>query len=139
MNNTGYAARSEHFYKDDGNYSARTVLMHRVIAERSFDSLDKPMIDHINGDKLDNTRLNLRSCNSSQNNGNAKVGINKSGFKGVYKTTNKSGKWMAIITHESTRKYLGSFSDKLDAAKAYNQAASEFFGEFARLNKVKEI
>lgn len=94
-------------------------------------------VDHINRNPLDNRRSNLRSANKSQNGAN--VGLRKdstSGFKGVSFDKLKN-KWKAYINiGEYGRQSLGYFTDKIDAAKAYNEAAIKYFGEFAGLNPV---
>ena len=59
---------------------------------------------------------------------------NTSGFKGVY-WDRASSKWAAAIGVNSTPKYIGAFESKLDAAKAYDKAASELFGEYAKTNQ----
>lgn len=99
---------------------SRKVMMHRFV-------LDAPHgieVDHINGDKLDNRRANLRLCTDSQNRMNVeRFKSNKSGFKGVHRAKNK---WRAEIN--------GYFDAAEDAARAYDRAALELFGEFARTN-----
>ncbi len=91
-------------------------------------------IDHINGNKLDNRRENLRSCTRSQNLANRRIAqVNSSGFKGV-SFFKKSGKWTAQIRHNYKLKTLGEFECKLSAARAYDDAAKKLFGEFAQLN-----
>jgi len=85
--------------------------------------------------KLDNRRENLRSAMQAQQimNGGLRRN-NKSGFKGVsyFKQTKK---WQAYIRHKYKRYHLGYFTNKLDAARAYNKVAKKLFSEFARLNK----
>lgn len=94
------------------------------------------LTDHRNGDTLDNTRKNLRTATNAQNQRNSPVYRNNtSGFKGVSWAT-KAKKWIGHIRVNGKNKTLGYFTDKLDAAKAYNQAAREYHGEFARLNPV---
>lgn len=90
----GYASRGIRSGKKVG-----TVFMHRVV-NKTPDGL---ITDHINGDKLDNRKENLRSCTHSQNAGN-RASTNKHGLKGV---AFHNGKWHAHITH-----YLGSFKTK---------------------------
>lgn len=91
-------------------------------------------VDHINGDKLDNRRENLRLCPGVENHFNRpKVFGTKHGhekYKGIYRRNN--GKWEARIN----KQYLGTFGCAEDAARAYNAAALSRFGEFARLNEV---
>lgn len=93
------------------------------------------MIDHINGDKLDNRRENLRLCTNSQNQANRKLTRGVSKFKGVgWQKTAWGGHWFAKITVNGSVVCLGSHHTDLDAAKAYNEAAVLHFGEFAHLN-----
>jgi hypothetical protein len=123
--NTGYAVRSV------GNSKKRTqitILMHRFIMKAQ----PKQQIDHVNRDRLDNRKCNLRFCNDSQNQANrgASKG-NNSGYKGVYHSRHH---WKAEITCKKIRYFLGVFDNKVDAAKAYNEKAKELFGEFAKPN-----
>ncbi len=93
------------------------------------------MVDHINGDKLDNRRENLRLCTNSQNQANCKVARGRSKFKGVvWQKTPWGGHWRSQITVQKRVICLGSHLSDLDAAKAYNNAAVLYFGEFAHLN-----
>ena len=94
------------------------------------------LCDHINGNGLDNRRNNLRTCTNAENLQNRpKQKNNTSGFKGVF--LNKlTGKWEARIYSRKTRTYIGLYKNKIDAANAYNEKATELFGEFARLNKI---
>jgi hypothetical protein len=96
------------------------------------------MVDHVNGNKLDNRRENLRIATNSQNQANRKVSRGVSKFKGVTwqkRTYDASrGYWKAQIVANGVVHYLGSYDTDLDAAKAYNDAAVKFFGEYAHLN-----
>lgn len=99
------------------------------------------VIDHINGNSLDNRKSNLRICLFSQNAKNQK---NRTHYKGkkcssIYKGVSwhkKSKKWIAYIMVDYKCIYLGTFSDEKEAGKEYNKNASIYFGEFARLNKI---
>lgn len=102
--------------------------------------LDAPRgleVDHKNGDTLDNRRCNIRLCTRAQNQMNkCKQLRNRSGYKGVcwYQWGNK---WEANITIDCKTIVVGRFLTKEEAALAYNKAALEHFGEFARLNEIK--
>jgi hypothetical protein len=116
------------------------MWLHRMI-------IDVPggmMVDHINGNRLDNRRCNLRVCTNRQNCQNQTIARkdNTSGYKGV-SYSRRHRKWRAWIAAGSlrsngTRKNvsLGYFADAADAARAYDAAARLHFGEFARCNFV---
>ena len=93
-------------------------------------------IDHIDGSGLNNQKHNLRYSTSQQNKMNQRSQLNTSSkYKGVHwcKETNK---WRARIKLKETNKNLGFFRSEKEAALAYNSAALQYFGEFARLNVV---
>lgn len=96
-------------------------------------------IDHINHNGLDNRRTNLRHVTRQQNMFNSR-GYKKrtSIYKGVCqgKKNKKYGRWVSYIKHNGKTIYLGSFTDEVSAAKAYNNAAIEKFGKFACLNNL---
>ena len=125
--NNGYARRNK---KPRG---VGLLHMHRVIANTP----NGMFTDHINGNKLDNRRENLRVCTHSLNKANrGKPKNNTSGFKGVFyqKDHRRKKPWTAHITVKRKSIALGYFSTKHEAALAYNKAAKELFGEFARPN-----
>ena len=92
------------------------------------------MIDHINGDGLDNRRENLRLVTKSQNmiNSGARKN-NTTGYKGVYRMRDK---WRVSISRDRKQHHIGCFKDKLEAIKAYNEAAKTYHGEYAKLNVI---
>jgi hypothetical protein len=110
----------------------QTILMHRFIMQ----PVTGQDVDHINGNKLDNRRSNLRLCTRSENlmNRGGEVG-SSSHFKGVCRHASRPG-WMARITVNGKSIYLGYFKTEEDAAHAYNSAARIYHGEFARLNNL---
>jgi hypothetical protein len=93
------------------------------------------VVDHVDGDKLNNSRRNLRICSRAENVRNSKShGTRKTSlFKGVYRPTDNP-KWIARIMLNRKGIHLGSFSNEIDAAKAYDVAARFHFGEFAKTN-----
>ncbi len=105
------------------------IYMHRAV-------VDAPMgvtVDHINGNPLDNRRTNLRLCTSSQNACNMRLrSDNTFGFKGL---RNCRGKWQFQIKKNKTIKIVGGFKTARDAATAYDEAALELHGPFAKTNK----
>ena len=105
-------------------------LMHRFI----MDCHDDMVVDHINHDTLDNRKSNLRICTRTENNRNQFIQVGKtSKYKGVYWDRSRC-KWLSGIVVKRKRIYLGRFTSETDAAKAYDKAAIELFGDFALTN-----
>lgn len=104
------------------------ILMHRIIASTP----PGMYTDHINGNKLDNRKVNLRVCTNQQNNWNKdKPANNKSGYTGVYWSERKQ-RWFAKIKENGKIRYIGSFRDIQDAATAREREAKRVFGEYYR-------
>lgn len=110
-----------------------TILMHRFIL--GLKAGDRRRSDHKNHDTLDNRRENLRITDASGNGANRKPNKNVK-FKGVTKRNNK---WQAKIKVNGKQIFLGLYDDPKDAAKVYDTAAVENFGEFACLNFKKIV
>lgn len=90
--------------------------------------------DHINGNTLDNRKENLRICSIAENGRNRKIQKNNtSGYSGVSYMKGVC-KWQATICVNKNKIYLGVFETAEESARAYDSAAKEYFGEFARLN-----
>ena len=96
-------------------------------------------VDHINWNKLDNRRENLRLCYHAQN------GMNKAGlmnasskYKGVC-WCQQTKKWKATIQVNKKQIWLGRFDSEIDAALTYNVAAEKYQGEFAHLNEISYV
>ena len=110
-----------------------TKPLHRVLLAPIPEGME---VDHINGDKLDNRRSNLRVVTHRENSYNQGAYKGRR-YKGVYFHA-KTGKWRASLNKDRRTHYLGLFETEEDAARAYNEAAREIFGAFARLNDVRE-
>jgi len=108
-------------------------LMHRIITNCP----DGFELDHVNHNKLDNRKDNLRICSKSENSHNQKVRTyaKTSIYKGVC-FDKHANKWRARIKLNNKHKNLGLFENEIDAAIAYNNAAIELFGEFAFINVI---
>lgn len=104
----------------------KTIWMHRIINNTPR----KMYTDHVNRDKLDNRRCNLRACTNNQNQGNSKIRIdNTSGHRGI-SWNKRDKKWQARININGKLKHLGYFINIEDAAKTYEEKAKIIFGEF---------
>jgi len=113
----------------------KSYRAHRLAYLMTYEYLPE-FIDHINQNKIDNRIINLRSCTKQENSMNRRSNKNTSSkYKGVSWHKNAK-KWMAKIKIDSKAKHLGYFQTESDAAKAYDKAALEHFGEFACLNNV---
>lgn len=120
--NLGYAVR---MIQKNGVYLG-SVYMHRAVLRVEEDGV---VVDHINGNTLDNRKSNLRTCSQLENRLNSKMrGDNKSGFKGVhYSKINRN--WVSQL-----RLSLGSFKTPEEAHAAYVSASEKLLGAFARPN-----
>jgi len=117
--------------KVDGRKFAKIQGLHQFIVS------GYTMIDHIDGDGLNNQRHNIRPATNSLNQANRKTlsPSASSRFRGV--TLHKRlGLWQAAIKVNQKNFYLGVFHNERDAARAYNEAALIHFGEFASLNEI---
>ncbi len=127
--NTVYAKT---VYRYKGGF--RFELMHRRIL--GLIKGDNIKADHRDGDGLNNQRSNLRTCTMRQNNMNRrKAKTNTSGYKGVTLCKIKN-KWKSSIRIDGRSRTLGYNFCIVKAAKLYDEAAAEHFGEFANTNKV---
>ena len=113
----GYAGRAP--------YPGKTIFMHRVVNQTP----DGMQTDHINGNKLDNRRANLRSCTNTENSRARRRKPPASGLRGVKR--GPSGKFYANIWVEGKHRHLGTFESGEAAHAAYRSAALEHFGQFA--------
>lgn len=113
----------------------RTLKMHKVLLMACGTTFG----DHKDGNGLNNQKSNLRPATQQQNGFNRRINAtNRSGFKGV-SWCKATRKWRAMIGKDGKVVYLGSFPDRLTAAKAYDTAAVDLFGEFAKTNEMLNL
>lgn len=113
------------------------LYLHRLIAGAG----PKELVDHANGDPLDNRTANLRIATPSQNGANRGADRRRAGKSSCYKGvswSNSKRRWVVYVHVDGRTRYVGRFTDEHDAARAYNAAAVNAWGEFARLNIVPE-
>lgn len=122
-------------YRIDG--VSKKVLMHRLILEYHGVNVSKLVVDHIDGNTLNNCFNNLRAATNTQNCRNSKGHVTRNS---KYKCVCPNGKdgWMAYIMVNRQRIYLGTYGTPEEAALVYNQAATKYFGEFANLNQLPD-
>ena len=128
-----YAAKKRQTFYAQREHSNTCLKMHRFIlgvCDRAV------LVDHKNGNGLDNRRENLRLCSNAENTRNRLGTPNTSSkYKGV-SWCNNTMKWKAQIRKNGVLFYLGVFQKEADAAFAYNKKSSEIFGEFSKLNEI---
>lgn len=108
----------------------KCIMLHRFI-------VDAPkwcVVDHVDGNPLNNTRSNLRVCTQAENSRNSISVSGSSKYKGV-SYVKRINKWRSYIKFNYKQIFLGYFKEEIDAAYAYNDAAKLYFKEFARLNE----
>ena len=131
-----YDAKSGKYYvatKKTENGKRKLYLLHRVLTNAD----DGYVVDHINGNTLDNRKENLRVCLQKDNVKN--VGKRKDGLTSKYKGVcyrDKFKKYVAQISINKKIIHLGLFETELDAALVYNGAAKLLHGEYAWTNKI---
>ena len=129
---TGDARRHD---KDCDWRLSRKVLMHRQLTNA------KPglVVDHINGNRLDNRRSNLRVCTQAENCINTKPRKNKSGYTGVYYTrVSKNKPWQARVQLNNKQYHFGFHRTRREASEARDAGAKKLHGQFARLNRGRQ-
>lgn len=114
------------------NKQRKLIKLHRLVTG-TLHAGRGVIIDHEDGDKLNNTKANLRICDNKGNSRNRKVSSSKgsSKYKGVYKSRDK---YRARIFHEGKNINIGTYETEEEAAKAYDSKALELHGEFANTN-----
>lgn len=123
-------------YKDG---LGKTYNIHKLVAIAFLENpKNKPCVDHIDNNKLNNNLSNLRYATHFENNRNAKKTTKETSsiYKGVSFNKNIK-KYQAQIGRNGKNMYLGIFDNEKEAAKSYNKKAIELFGEFAHLNIIE--
>lgn len=126
----GYAQVVDYLGFVDGKYKYKKQYLHRLIMKAP----SHLQVDHINGDRLDNRKENLRLCMNKSNARNKRQFKGK--FKGVY-FAKQQNKWTAQITFNRKCTYLGQYETPEEAALAYNKAARKLHGKYAFINVVE--
>lgn len=131
LQKNGYVVRKA--YDNTKKSKLKTVYMHRQIMNADMGE----ELDHIDCNKLNNQKTNLRLATRKTNAFNrGKKADNKSGYKGVY-LEKRTGKYYAQIKYEDKITHLGTYETKESAAAAYNEAAKQYHGEYANINEVQ--
>lgn len=133
FDNNGYlrAAALKNGYNEHKTF----VMLHRLI----LNCTESEIVDHINGDRSDNRRSNLRKCTNSQNSMNRHTTAhNKCGKVGVTYRAHQN-KYEAYIYVNGKNIYLGRYIDKDDAIKARIEAEQKYYGEFAETYAIDTI
>lgn len=128
------------------NGNGYAIIRQWIVAEKKYKNfrlhrmiMNAPAgmeVDHINGDRLDNRRCNLRVCTTLQNRRASKTpNTNTTGYRGVSKFK-RDGNFEAYLQIDRKRKRIGYFDCPIEAARARDLAALEHYGEFAVLNGV---
>ena len=123
-------------HRPEKKLKKKNFLSHRMLYYLYHGELPA-IIDHIDRNKLNNSIDNLRAATPSGNSSNCRSAKNSSSkYLGIY-WHKASGKWMAKIKFNKVSQYLGIYHCEKEAARAYNKAAAEHFGEFANLNIIE--
>jgi hypothetical protein len=117
-------------HTDNTPHIGHNFKMHRFILGATK---KEQMVDHIDGNTLNNQKYNLRIVTPQINSMNKKKARHNTGYKGV--DFNKSaGKWRARICLDYKSIYLGSFDNPEDGYKAYCEASKKYHGEYGRID-----
>ena len=104
--------------------------MHRLI----IGAKDGEVVDHRNRNGLDNRKQNLRICTHAENTRNSRPHFSSSNYKGVHKNNRRGKDWTSSIRFNGKLYHLGYFDREVDAARAYDAKAKQYFKTFAYLN-----
>lgn len=123
------AMKSKKSYYAIRKFGEKTLYLHREILKCKTGEI----VDHINGNGLDNRKNNLRICSNAENSRNRKILKHSSKYKGVYWNKSKN-KWHAQICFNYKNINLGYFKNEMAAAFRYDLKAKALFGQYASTN-----
>lgn len=127
-NGTTYAQANIKVPVGRTGYKWTTLKLHRVLFPES------EVVDHIDGNGLNDSRSNLRPASRGENSRNRKHFSKRTPYKGVSWKADV-GKWCARINAQGRVIHLGYFGDAAEAARAYNRASLKMHGKFSRINR----
>jgi len=134
LSSGGYAITGKSVLLPDGTRKKTTIYMHIIVNKTP----DGYQTDHINGNRLDNRKSNLRTVTRQQNMFNKKTSPRSiSGLKGVG-WCKQTQKWKVSIFADGKRRTIGRYPCIEIATKVYNEHAKKYHGEYARLNEVQQ-
>lgn len=133
LNQWKWCYNGDYAYRQENN---KGILMHRFL----LNAKKGEFCDHINRDKLDNRKLNIRICSKAENQQNQPVRSDSStGYKGVTPwPRGKVRRWKAYIGINNRVNSLGYYETKEEAAYVYDQAALQLYGDYASLNLINK-
>jgi len=140
VDNEDYEYFNQWKWRCHNGYACRTTRTKKLYIHRELLNFPKDKnVDHINRNRLDNRKENLRLATVSQNGINSDKRKDKTSsiYKGV-SWSKHANMWKARINFNKKEFHLGYFKLEDDAAEAYNTAAIRYFGEFAKLNEIKK-
>lgn len=124
-----YISKSPRGYKyATSTIDGKWIGMHRFIVG----ARPGMVVDHINGDGLDNRRENLRECTAAQNKANSRRALGRSLPKGVYFVPNKPKPYRVQVRSNKVCHSAGYFACLGDAVKAHRSLSSKLHGEYAK-------
>ena len=118
--------------------TSKTLVKHIYLHKKIMGVGKGVHVDHINHDRLDNRKANLRICTHAENQRNKKKRVDSQfKYKGIFRH-GRSKKWTAKLTVDRETFFSFGHTTQEEAALAYNELAKKHHGEFARLNEIQD-